>query len=102
MLFQFFCTDNTTNAESLRQEYLLSHLQWVESNMATIRVAGPRLDEESRIVGSLYIIEAETKQQALQLLESDPYHQADIWQRVTCTEFKAYAGTWVGGKNWPS
>ena len=102
MLFQFFCTDFTTNTTSLRQEYLVSHLQWVESNMASIRVAGPRLDDDERILGSLYIIEAETKQRALKLLESDPYHQAAIWQSITCTEFKAYAGTWVGGKNWPS
>lgn len=102
MLVMFHCFDNK-NQQKTRMDNLQAHLSWVEENMNSIKVAGPLLQESTNdILGSLYILEATNLYTARQLLEHDPYYKADIWQRITTTEFKDYAGTWVGGKNWPN
>lgn len=101
MLVMCHCKDNS-NQQQVRMTELAAHLNWVENNMHIIKVAGPLLDDNTQqIIGSLYILEAENKAQAEQYLAQDPYYKANIWQQITIKEFKDYAGTWVGGKNWP-
>jgi len=102
MLILFNCLDKS-NQQNTRLEALQEHLSWVEKNMNSIKVAGPQLHESTKkIIGSLYIIEAESIEAAHKIFQTDPYYTASIWQLVSTTEFKGYAGTWVGGKNWPS
>ena len=84
MLVQFNCIDHPSSMQNIRLEHLGAHLAWVEENMTNICVAGPLIDEAKAI------------------LFSDPYYLANIWQTVTIHEFNAYAGNWVGGKNWPT
>lgn len=101
MLVMFHCFDND-NQLQIRLDTLKSHLTWVEKNMTSIKVAGPLLQPETGdIIGSLYVLEADSINNAHRLLKNDPYYKADIWKNITITEFKDYAGTWVGGKNWP-
>jgi uncharacterized protein YciI len=96
----FNCIDND-NQQNIRINALTDHLQWVEKNMISIKVAGPQLERKtSKITGSMYIIEAVDIEHAEQLLKNDPYYKADIWKQITITEFKDYAGVWVGGNNW--
>ena len=100
MLFCIHCHDKG-NQEKRRLAFLNEHLSWVSHHLEVIEVAGPLRDPKGAITGSLYILEAENKSLAMQLIQSDPYHQADIWHHISCDEFSAYAGEWVGGKNWP-
>ncbi|WP_077343524.1 YciI family protein [Pseudocolwellia agarivorans] len=101
MLVMFNCMDKE-NQQNKRFECLKDHLLWVENNMSAIKVAGPQLHPHSdRIIGSFYIIEANTIEDAHMLFQTDPYYMAGIWKVVSTAEFKGYAGTWVGGKNWP-
>lgn len=103
MLLHIHCTDHPERAPHLRLALLQPHLQWVKENMANIRVAGPLLNEDNgEISGSMYVMQAASVDEALTLFSEDPYHQADIWQHVSYAQFKDYAGTWVGGENWPS
>lgn len=101
MLVAFHCVDKACQ-QAIRTQNLQQHLCWVEQNMASIKIAGPLLQSESEtMMGSLYIIEASSIDKANRLFKEDPYYKADIWQHITITVFKDYAGTWVGGKNWP-
>jgi len=100
MLVSFYCSDKDGDTQAIRQAQLAAHLEWVAKNMHAIKVAGP-LKNESAIVGSLYIIEAEDQHAATQILASDPYYLAEIWHDISTEEFNAYAGNWVGGRNWP-
>lgn len=100
MLVMFHCFDNE-NQQQVRITHLAAHLTWVEQNMKKIKVAGPLLGDNEEITGSMYVLEAQSIDEANQLLAQDPYHQAAIWQRIIINEFKDYAGSWVGGKNWP-
>ncbi|NMP30134.1 YciI family protein [Thalassotalea sp. M1531] len=102
MLFHFYCIDNPEKAHQFRLKKLQQHLDWVVQNMQSIKVAGPIKDSKSQnIIGSVYVVEADSAKQALAVLSEDPYHQAGIWQSISQQVFNDYAGTWVGGKNWP-
>jgi uncharacterized protein YciI len=102
MLTMFHCFD-ADNTQQKRMSFLSAHLKWVEMNMIRIKVAGPSINESTQeIEGSLYIVEANSIADAEKLLQQDPYYKADIWQKIIKKEFKDYAGTWVGGKNWPN
>ena len=101
MLVQFNCVDKTPSMQAIRMQYLAAHLAWVEDNMAHIRVAGP-LKDKGNITGSLYVLEADDLEQAEHIMHSDPYYIAEIWASMQQCEFNAYAGKWVGGKNWPT
>ncbi len=100
MLISFHCLDKSDHVGLIRQDKLGDHLAWVEKNMDAIKVAGP-LKADNQIVGSLYILEANDCEDAKKILAQDPYYQAKIWQVINVKEFNAYAGNWVGGKNWP-
>ena len=102
MLVMFHCIDKSDQQQT-RINTLIPHLTWVENNMESIKVAGPLLEgENNKIIGSLYILEAHGINNAHKILEHDPYYKAGIWKKIITTEFKGYAGTWVGGKNWPN
>lgn len=101
MLVAFHCLDKE-HQQAIRAQNLQPHLLWVEENMTSIKVAGPLVQSEPEaMIGSLYIIEANSIDKANSLFRTDPYYKAGIWQHITISVFKDYAGTWVGGKNWP-
>ena len=88
MLVQFNCLDKTPSMQTKRIQQLSAHLAWVEEHMANIRVAGP-LKDDSLIIGSLYVLEADTIEQAEQILHRDPYYLADIWARsLPCSQYQ--------------
>jgi uncharacterized protein YciI len=99
MLVQFNCLDKNPAKQELRSQHLAAHLAWVDTQMAHICVAGP-LRHNGVIIGSMYVLEAQDIEQAQGILHSDPYYLADIWLSIDLYEFNAYAGGWVGGKNW--
>jgi len=100
MLYFYYCTDHP-GSKDLRLEFLSAHLQYIETNMPSIKVAGP-ISRKAGLAfeGSLYIIEAMSQPLADAIFEADPYFKANIWITVQRQCFQAFAGTWVGGKKW--
>lgn len=97
-LFVFRCLDGAESAP-LREAALAAHLSHVEAQIDDYAVAGPLKDGE-RTIGSLLIIKASDAAEARALLEADPYFAAGVWAGITCEEFRAVAGDWVGGAAW--
>ncbi|MFN3865001.1 MAG: YciI family protein [Erythrobacter sp.] len=97
-LFAFSCRDATGSAAA-RERALAAHLAYVEAHIDDYAVAGPLKDGE-RTVGSLLVIKARAAAEARARLEADPYFAAGIWDSITCDEFRAVAGDWVGGAAW--
>ncbi len=83
-----------------RGEHLAAHLAYIESNMATIRVAGPWLGDDGAMIGSMYVIEVDSLAAAHAWIAADPYSAAGVWQSCRVWPYYAAAGTWVGGRNW--
>jgi uncharacterized protein len=84
----------------LRREHLHAHLAYVETQLERYRVAGPSLDEVGVMNASVLIVAAKSEVDARALIDADPYFAAGLYRDVTITEFRAAAGTWVGGKTW--
>jgi uncharacterized protein YciI len=97
--FAAYCTD-APGAAALRREHLASHLDYVESVLDKLLLAGPLKDEAGQITHSLLVFAVGTEAEARTLLEGDPYHRAGVWQEVRIERFLPVAGTLVGGRNW--
>lgn len=78
----------------IRQSAREAHLNWLKaSSEVKLLVAGPWLDDDDIMRGSLLIVEADTKKTVLNWLSNDPYKAAGLTASV---EVKAYK--WVIGK----
>jgi len=100
MLFAFRCLDCPQSAPR-RKAALAAHLAHVEARIGDYAVAGPLRDGE-RTIGSLLVIKGRDAEEARGRLEADPYFAAGVWETITCEEFRAVAGDWVGGATWKS
>ncbi len=88
MQFVLFCEDKP-GAEALRLETREAHLAYVSTLADKIRLAGPMLsDDGEHMVGSMFIIEADTIDEVRALNAADPYTQAGLFGRVTVHPFR--------------
>lgn len=100
MTYICFCKDHP-NSTDLRQQHVTEHLAYIETIMDRILVAGPLIDPESGSYNaSCLIYQAETQEEALDLLHNDPYFIAGVYADVHCQQFLPAAGNWIGGKTW--
>lgn len=84
-----------------RKDLLAVHLEYVETILEQIFVAGPLYGDDAKtIIGSLLIFRTGNEAAARALLENDPYFAADFWAEVHYNPFLGAAGTAVGGKSW--
>lgn len=77
-----------------------AHFSHVERVIDSIAVAGPLRTADGGFAGSILIVKAGGVDEALAMLEADPYFQAGIWERWEIHPFVAAAGEWVGGRIW--
>jgi uncharacterized protein YciI len=82
MLFALLCEDRT-DAGSLRAETRAEHLAHLKALGTRLRFAGPFLDESEKPVGSLLVVEAESREAAEALAAQDPYARAGLFRSVT-------------------
>ena len=100
MLFAITLTDGP-DSQAIRREKLAEHLAFVEASVERIRVAGPRSSSDGGAFdGSLYVIEAETMDDARAFVAADPYFGAGVWASYEISAFHAVFGSWVGGRAW--
>ncbi len=66
--------DDVPDSRELRHRYLDEHLAWLDQRRQQVLVAGSlRETPESIPVGGLWIVEAESRQAARALFQSDPF-----------------------------
>ena len=54
----------------------------------TIVMSGPLVaDDGETMIGSLFLVEAADRAAVVRFNEADPFHAANIWERVTITGF---------------
>lgn len=79
----------------IRQAARDDHLAWLKAATdVKLLIAGPWLDDEGVMRGSLLIIEAADKETVLNWLATDPYKAAGLTGSVMVKTYK-----WVIGKN---
>ena len=89
MQFVMICEDKA-DSEALRLATREAHLGYVGEKVGTtVKLAGPMLSEDgTRMIGSVFIIEAESRAEVEALNAADPYTQAGLFENVTIHPFR--------------
>jgi len=84
MYFAIHCYDKNGQAER-RNDLNSAHKAHLEGGAIRIVLAGPLLGsaDESHRIGSLFVIEASTEDEARAFLEADPFWGEGIWDQST-------------------
>ena len=90
-LFVLTCLDKPGNLE-LRMKTRPAHLDFIAANRAMVRLAGPFLDAEGGMAGSMLIVETESLAQAQAFADGDPYKTAGVFESSVVRPFKLTIG----------
>ena len=91
MHFIVTCKDKD-GALDIRKANRDAHITFLKANADVIKIAGPLLDDDGGMIGSMLICEADSKQALEAILASDPYAKADLFQHSSIQPWK-----WVIG-----
>jgi len=88
MQFVLFCEDKP-DSEALRLQTREAHLAYMAGHTDMIRLAGPMLsDDGQHMIGSMFILEAETLDAVKALNAQDPYTLAGLFGNVVAHPFR--------------
>lgn len=85
-LYCLHCLDNETDGADRRAETRPAHLEWAAGLGPVLKMAGPLLSADGQMVGSVFLLEAESLEAARALHSQDPYTRAGVFGRVTLNE----------------
>ncbi len=86
MKVALICMDKPGHLQT-RIETRDAHLAHIEAT-GVVRMAGPFLDDEGRMCGSLIVLEVSDLAAAKDWAENDPYAKAGLFDSVTIREWK--------------
>ncbi|MEO1101718.1 MAG: YciI family protein [Pseudomonadota bacterium] len=96
------CRDGPGSAEP-RQTHLAGHLEHVEKNWQRYVTAGPiREPGGDALVGSVFLVNADSLVEAQTLMEGDPYITCGMYDTIEYKELTNSIGLYPGGKIWES
>lgn len=83
MLFAIYCLDKAGHG-ALRAANRAAHLDYLRANEAHIIVVGPLLDDSGENpIGSLLVMDFESRTAAEDFADGDPYAKAGLFESVT-------------------
>jgi uncharacterized protein YciI len=91
-LYAITCQDKPGHLD-LRLERRPDHVAYLKTQEAVIRLAGPRLDAEGKMCGSLFVIEVDDLAAAQAFSAGDPF-TAVLFETVQITGFTKTMGDW--------
>lgn len=75
----------------IRVENRPAHLEHIQSS-GIVEMAGPFLDADGQMIGSLVILTVTALEQAQAWADADPYAKAGLFESVTIREWKKVVG----------
>lgn len=90
MLFALICTDKPDHLEA-RKANRDAHLAYI-SETGVVEMAGPLLNAEGAMAGSLIVLEVEDLATAQGWAKNDPYNKADLFQSVAINAWNKVIG----------
>lgn len=91
MLFLVIARDGTdAEAPQRRQAVREVHLRGIQEAAASgiLQVGGAFLNDQGQMIGSMLLIEAESRQALESYLQTDIYSQAGVWQTFEIHPFR--------------
>jgi len=87
MLYALVAHDKADGFEA-RTAARPDHLKHLEALGDTLVLAGPYLDEQGRMTGSIMVVEAETQAEAEALFAKDPFMVQGVFERYDIRPWK--------------
>lgn len=81
MLYALICSDKP-GALQTRLDNRADHLAFLKAMGDKLKAAGPFLDDDGGMTGSLVVIEANSRDEALAVASEDPYARAGLFESV--------------------
>lgn len=81
MLYALICTDKPHSLQ-VRLDNRPAHIDFLKDLGNGLKAAGPFLDDDGNMTGSLVIIEASNRDEALAISQEDPYAKAGLFESV--------------------
>lgn len=78
MLYAILCNDKKNHLD-LRLKTRPAHLEYLHGLGATLKFAGPFVDENNKANGSLLVVEAQSLEAAHEISENDPYAKVGLF-----------------------
>jgi len=89
--FVLTCVDHP-GALDRRMATREAHLAYVGEHISMVKVAGPLLDDDGQMAGSMFILEAPDKAAVEAFSAADPYRLANVFERVEVRSWKVTVG----------
>ncbi len=90
-LYVLTCVDKTQSL-ALRMATREAHLAYVGEKSAAIRAAGPLLDDEGQMNGSLFIMDCPDVGAVEAFSQADPYRRAGLFETVEIRPWRQTIG----------
>ena len=90
-LFVLTCLDHK-NGLDRRMAARPKHLAYVDQHLDMVKIAGPLLDDEGQMAGSMFIINAPDKAAVEAFSAADPYRLNDVFASVDIRAIKVTVG----------
>ena len=87
MPFMIYCLDKPGH-EAVRAQARDVHLDYLKGFADQVIVAGPLLNEDGGMIGSLLLMSFASRAEAEAFVAGDPYGKAGLFQSVTVTPWK--------------
>lgn len=81
MLFVIDCADKPDHL-NIRLEHRQAHLEFLKNFEAQLIMAGPFLDADDNMVGSMLVMDFASGDEAQAFCDADPYGQAGLFESV--------------------
>ncbi|MHC5306010.1 YciI-like protein [Bartonella sp. LJL80] len=78
MLYAVICNDKKDHLQ-LRLDTRPVHLEYLQGLGATLKFAGPFVDDQGKANGTLMVVEAQTLEEAAAYAAGDPYAKAGLF-----------------------
>ncbi len=87
MLYAIHCFDKPGHLQ-VRMDNRPAHVDYLKSFGDKLQAAGPTLDAEGNMNGSLVILDFEVEEDAAAFASNDPYAQAGLFEQVIIQPWK--------------
>ena len=88
MAFVLYCVDKADHGH-VRAENRPAHLDYLNSNLDRILIAGPiTSDDGETVIGSVIIVSDDQRAAAEDFAAGDPYAKAGLFENVTITAYR--------------
>ena len=92
MLWTISCVDKP-NTAAIREEHLKPHREYLQSQKGILVLAGAtQNDDGTEAIGSLFVVNANTRQEAKAFSDGDPFTKAGVFSNITITRMRK--GQW--------